>query len=57
MRTINEIATEMAEHVCDRLCRFPYILDQGALDDFCSNCDLSKYVIELNEVEVKYDKD
>lgn len=44
---VNKITTEMAEHFCDNLCKYPYICDQDNLDVICSNCMMGKFICDI----------
>lgn len=50
MNRINQITTEMAEHICDNLCRYPKNLTGDELEDICAECKLGQYICDiLNE--------
>lgn len=48
---MDKITTEMAQHICDNLCRFPKeIHDQEQLDAHCCDCKMGEYLCHiLNE--------
>lgn len=48
---MDKITTEMAEHICDSLCRYPItIRSEEMLYDVCCECHLGKYICDiLNE--------
>ena len=48
---MDRITTEMAEHICDNLCKHPcQNLDQEELEEICANCELGHYICDiLNE--------
>ena len=48
---MDRITTEMAEYICDNLCKRPYQnLDQEELDEICAECKLEHYICDiLNE--------
>ena len=42
---------EMIEYVCDKLCKYPYELDEKALEDKCDDCKMGGYICKiLNKV-------
>ncbi len=48
--TMDKITTEMAEHICDHLCRFPREMEQEELDEHCTDCKMGQFVCDiLNE--------
>lgn len=53
MDKINQITTEMAEHICDELCRHPRDTgDDEKLEDICAECKLGQYICDiLNECQ------
>ena len=48
---MDKITEEMMEHVCDKICRFPWkISDQEEMDAICDSCEMGKHVCNiLNE--------
>lgn len=45
---MDTITTEMMEHVCDKICRYPYeISDQEELEEKCSACKMDRYVCNI----------
>ena len=48
---MDRITTEMAEHICDNLCKHPcQNLDQEELEEICADCELGHYICDiLNE--------
>ena len=48
---MDQITTEMAEHICDNLCKRPcQNLDQEELEEICADCELGHYICDiLNE--------
>jgi len=47
---MDTITTEMMEHICDHLCRFPREMSQEELDEHCCGCKMGQYVCDiLNE--------
>lgn len=47
---MDKITTEMAEHICDNLCRFPREMSQEELDEHCCECELGRFICSiLNE--------
>lgn len=45
---MEKIVTSMMEHVCDRLCRFPWeIGDQEEMSRLCCECELEKYAEKI----------
>lgn len=48
--TMDKITTEMAEHICDHLCRFPREMEQEELDEHCADCKMGQFICDiLNE--------
>ena len=45
--TMNKLTTEMAEHICDHLCRFPREMEQEELDAHCCECKMSKFICDI----------
>ena len=57
---MDQIVTEMREHICDKLCKHPCRadIDQEHLDTICDGCKMGEYVSsivntynELNDFE------
>lgn len=46
-KEIDEITTELAEYVCDKLCKFPYELNENELIDRCAGCEMGNYICRL----------
>ena len=47
---MDKITTEFAEHICDNLCRYPYMADGKSLEIICSECKIGKFICDiLNE--------
>lgn len=47
---MDALTTEMMEHICDHLCRFPRDMEQEELDEHCCECRMGQYVRDiLNE--------
>lgn len=47
---MDKITTEMAEHVCDNLCRFPREMEQEELEEHCCECRMGEFICNiLNE--------
>ena len=42
---IDKTTTEMAEHICDELCRYPKELNGEELEDICAECKLGHYMV------------
>ena len=42
-----QITTEMAEHICDKLCRFPREMKQEELDEHCCECEMGRFISEI----------
>lgn len=54
MRKIEEITTEMMEHVCDKLCKYPVeTMDQEELEDICCECEMGRFSSELLNFDKK----
>ena len=50
--SIDQITTEMAEHICDELCRHPKELAENELIDICAECKIGQYICDiLNECQ------
>ena len=44
------LTTEMEEHICDNLCRFPREMEQEELDEHCCECKIGQFICDiLNE--------
>lgn len=41
------IATEMMEHICDNLCRYPDQLSEMELEDKCAECKMGRFVCDI----------
>lgn len=52
---MDKITTEMAEHICDNLCRFPReVSEQDELDEICCECEMGRFICNiLNEYNNK----
>lgn len=47
---MDRITTEMAEHICDNLCKYPNSVSEDELIEHCSNCKMGRFVCDiLNE--------
>lgn len=47
---MDKITTEMAEHICDNICRFPLEKNDTELEEICSECKIGKFICDiLNE--------
>jgi len=47
-RDMDKITTEMMEHLCDNLCRYPEkAADQEVLEDICAECKMGEYVCDI----------
>lgn len=47
---IDKITTELAEHICDNLCRYPHTLGEEELEDKCLDCKTAGFICKiLNE--------
>jgi len=48
---MDKITEEMMEYVCDKICRFPWVIsDQEEMDAICDSCEMGKHVCNiLNE--------
>lgn len=45
---MKKITTELAEYVCDNLCKFPcQSSDQDELDSHCSECNMEKFINDV----------
>ena len=45
---MDKITEEMMEHVCDKICRFPWeISDREEMDEICAGCKTKKYVGDI----------
>lgn len=48
MKTIDEITTEMMEHICDKLCRHSVeSMDQESQEEICCECEMGRFSNEL----------
>lgn len=41
------ITTEMMEHICDDLCKYPDQLSGEALEDKCAECKMGRFVCDI----------
>lgn len=41
------ITTEMMEHICDNLCKYPDQLSSEALEDKCAECKMGRFVCDI----------
>lgn len=41
------ITTEMMEHICDNLCRYPDQLSGMELEDKCAECKMGRFVCDI----------
>lgn len=49
---IDQITTELAEYICDELCRHPKDLAEKELEEICCECKLGQYICDtLNECQ------
>lgn len=45
---IDQITTEMMEHICDNICKHPgNAKDQDELDWICADCKMGKFVCDI----------
>ncbi len=48
MKDLNQITTEMMEHVCDKICQYPHIFtDQDELNYICAECKMEKFASDI----------
>lgn len=46
--SMEQITDEMAEWICDKVCKYPAtVSDQGELDAICGNCPMGKFVCDI----------
>lgn len=41
------ITTEMMEHICDDLCKYPDQLNGEKLEDKCAECKMGRFVCDI----------
>ena len=43
---VDKLTTEMMEHICDNICKYPCRtdIDQEELEDICAECQMARYV-------------
>ena len=41
------ITTEMMEHICDNLCKYPDQLNGEKLEDKCAECKMGRFVCDI----------
>ena len=41
------ITTEMMEHICDNLCKYPDQLSEMELEDKCAECKMGRFVCDI----------
>lgn len=47
-KDIDNITTEMMEHICDNICRYPVMgLGDVELEDICAECKMDQYVCDI----------
>lgn len=55
------ITTEMMDHICDDLCRYPDQLNRIELDDKCAECKMGRFVCDIlnqyNKVKAQRNKE
>jgi len=45
---MDKITEEMMEHVCDKICRFPWMIsDQEEMNEICAGCEMKNYVGDI----------
>lgn len=44
---MNNITTEMAEYVCDHICKYPCGMKQDELEKQCDSCLIDKFIIKI----------
>ena len=44
---MDKTVTEMMEHICDELCRFPRELDEEELDKKCDECRMDEFCCNI----------
>lgn len=45
---MDKITTEMAEHLCDNLCKYPcQVSDQEKLEDICMECKMADFICKI----------
>lgn len=49
---LNDITTEMAEHICDKICMHPGNVSNigitpDELEEICAECKLAQYIIDI----------
>lgn len=48
---MNGITTEMMEHICDNLCKYPDRLSGEQLEDKCAECKMGRFVCKIHELK------
>lgn len=47
-KKMEQITTELAEHICDNLCKYPcQISDQEKLEDVCMKCKMADFICKI----------
>ena len=47
-KDIDNITTEMMEHICDNICKYPVMgLGDGELENICAECKMGQYVCDI----------
>lgn len=44
---MEKITTEFAEYICDKVCKYPCVCDQETLDEYCAECKMGKFIIDI----------
>lgn len=44
---MDQITTEMAEYICDKICRYPREMEQEELDEHCCECEMGRFICEI----------
>ncbi|MDD3140738.1 MAG: hypothetical protein PHX08_17455 [Lachnospiraceae bacterium] len=44
---LNEMSTEMAEHICDNICKHPGNVSEDELENICCECKLGQYICNI----------
>ena len=44
---MDKITTEMAEHICDKICSFPREMIEEELYEHCCDCKMGQYICSI----------
>lgn len=56
---MDEITTKMAEHICDKLCKYPLMKFEGdeCLEDICCECEIGQFICDIQNTYNRLNED